>query len=158
MDTSQMIEPIYQDYASIFSIHETLSKEFVCLIDEKLQGFIERLANVWTEMLEARDALNRNLYPSDFQILLEEMKQQVRQWINLVPVICFNTGKYDFNVAKKYFVKEITFKKGCDCKEDVFARKKENNMFLFTSKLKTTLYLGWAMVHGVSQWVASCKI
>ena len=79
MDTSQMIEPIYQDYASIFSIHETLSKEFVCLIDEKLQGFIERLANVWTEMLEAKDALNRNLYPSDFQILLEEMKQQVRQ-------------------------------------------------------------------------------
>lgn len=59
-----------------------------------------------------------------------------------MPVICFNSGRYELNVVKKYFVKKISFKKECVCKEDVFVPKKDNNMFLSISKLKTTLYLG----------------
>ena len=79
MNASQTIGPIYQDYARIVAIHETLSKELVYLINEKFEDFIKRLAKVWTEKLEARDVLNGHLYPTEFQMLLGEMKQQWRQ-------------------------------------------------------------------------------
>ena len=66
-----------------------------------------------------------------------EMKKQWRQWVNQVPVIGFNSGKYDLNMVKEYFVKEICYNKEDECNEDVFAAKKENNyMFLTTSKFK----------------------
>ena len=49
-------------------------------------------------------------------------------------MIGFNSGKYDLNMVKEYFVKEICYNKEG---EDVFAAKKENNyMFLTTSKSK----------------------
>ena len=37
-----------------------------------------------------------------------EVKEQRRQWNNQVPVIGFNSGKYDLNMVKEYFVKEIS--------------------------------------------------
>ena len=65
------------------------------------------------------------------------MKEQWRQWINQVPVIGFNSGKYDLNMVKEYFVKKISYNKEDECNEDVFAAKKENDyMFLTTSKFK----------------------
>ena len=49
-------------------------------------------------------------------------------------MIGFNSGKYDLNMVKEYFVKEICYNKE---DEDVSAAKKENNyMFLTTSKFK----------------------
>ena len=52
-------------------------------------------------------------------------------------MIGFKSGKYDLNMAKEYFVKEISYNKEDGCSEDVFAAKKENNyMFLTTSKFK----------------------
>ena len=49
-------------------------------------------------------------------------------------MIRFNSGKYDLNMVKEYFVKEICCNKEY---EDVCAAKKENNyMFLTTSKFK----------------------
>ena len=41
--------------------------------------------------------------------------------------ISFNGGKYDLNMLKKYFMKEISFSKERHCNEDVFAAKKEND-------------------------------
>ena len=52
-------------------------------------------------------------------------------------MIGFNSGKYDLNMVKEYFVKEICYNKEDECNEDVFAAKKENGyMFLATSKFK----------------------
>ena len=64
----------------------------------------------------------------------------------MAPVIGSNSGKYDINMVKEYFVKEISYNKE-ECNEDVFAAKKESDyMFLITSKfnfldIKTTLDL-----------------
>ena len=45
--------------------------------------------------------------------------------------------KNDLNMAKEYFLKEISYNEDDECKEDVFAAKKENNyMFLTTPKFK----------------------
>ena len=49
-------------------------------------------------------------------------------------MIGFNSGKYDLNMVKEYFVKKISYNKE---DEDEFAAKKENDyMFLTTSKFK----------------------
>ena len=64
-----------------------------------------------------------------------EVQRQWRQWVNQVPVIGFSSGKYDLNIEKEYFVKEISCNKEGEYNEDVFTAKKENEyMFLTTSK------------------------
>ena len=66
-----------------------------------------------------------------------EVQKQWRQWVNQVPVIGFNSGKYDLNMVKKYFMKEISYNMESEYNEDVFAAKKEKDyMFLTTSKFK----------------------
>ena len=65
------------------------------------------------------------------------MKEQLKQRVNQVPLISFNSGKYDLNMVKEYFVKEISDNKDDECNENVFAAKKENDyMFLTTSTIK----------------------
>ena len=79
------------------AVHDTLSEGSVYLVDENPKHIIERLIEVLTEKQEAIaiDVLKQHLYPSDFQILPGEVKEQWRQWVNQVPVIGFNCGKYD---------------------------------------------------------------
>ena len=65
------------------------------------------------------------------------MKEQLKQRVNQVPLISFNSGKYDLNMVKEYFVKEISYNKDDECNENVFTAKKENDyMFLTTSTIK----------------------
>ena len=121
------------------TIYNTLNKEPVYLVDENPERLIKRFIEVLTEKQEAMaaDVLKQHPYPSDFQILPGEVKKQWKQWVNQVPVIGFNSGKYDLNMVKEYFVKEISYNKEDECSEDVFASKKESNyIFLTTSKFK----------------------
>ena len=116
------------------AVHDTLSKEHAHLVDKKSGCLIKQSIEVLAEKQEAivADVLKQHPYPSDFQMLPNEVQKQWRQWVNQVPVIGFNSGKYDLNTVKSYFVKKI-----CYNKEDVFAAKKENDyMFLTTSKFK----------------------
>ena len=70
-------------------------------------------------------------------MLQGEVKKQWKQWVNQVPVIGFNSGKYDIDMVKEYFVKEISYNKEAECNKDVFFAKKENDyMFLITPKVK----------------------
>ena len=110
------------------AVHDALSKEPAYLVDENPKRLIKRFVEVLTEKQEAivADALRQHPYPSDFQMLPGELQQQWRQWVNQVPVICFNSGKYDLNMMKEYFVKKISYNKEDECNEDVFAAKKES--------------------------------
>ena len=99
----------------------------------------ERFIEVLTEKHEAiaTDVLKQHPYSSDFQMLPGEVKEQLRQWVNQVTVIGFNSGKYDLNMVKKYFVQKISYNKEDECNEDVFPGKKENDYkFLTTSRFK----------------------
>ena len=52
-------------------------------------------------------------------------------------MIGFNSGKYDLNMVKEYFVKEISCNREGEYNEGVFGAKKEcGYMFLTTSKFK----------------------
>ena len=59
----------------------------------------------------AEDVLKQHPNPSDFQMLPDETKEKWRQWANEVPLTGFNSGKYDLNMVKEYFVKEISYNK-----------------------------------------------
>ena len=77
-------------------------------------------------------------------------------------MIGFNSGKYDLNMVKEYFVKEICYNKEDECNEDVFAAKKENNyMFLTTSKfifLDVKNYIGPCLSYGAWCKSVSCRL
>ena len=109
--------------------HDTLSKEPVYLVDKTPKRLIKWFIEVLTEKQEAiaADTLKQHPYPSDFQMLPDEVQKQWRQWVNQVPIIGFNSGKYDLNMVKEYFVKKISYNKEDECNEDVFAAKKEND-------------------------------
>ena len=115
------------------AIDDTLSKEPVYLVDENPKRLIKRFIEVLTEKQEAiaADALRQHPYPSDFQMLPGEVQKQWRQWVNQVPVIGFNGGKYDLNMVKAYFVKKVSCNKEDECNEDMFAAKKENDYMFF---------------------------
>ena len=121
------------------AVHDTLSKEPEYLVDENPERLIKRFIEVLTENQETivADVLKQHPYPSDFQILPGEVKKQWKQWVTQVPVIGFNSGKYDLNLVKEYLVNKISYNKEGKCNEDVFVAKKENDyMFLTTSKFK----------------------
>ena len=70
-------------------------------------------------------------------MLPDQVKKQWKPLVNQVRVIGFNSGRYDIYMVKKYFVKEITYKKQGECNEEVFAVKKQSDyMFLMTPKFK----------------------
>ena len=84
----------------------------------------------------AEYVLKQHPYLSDFQMFPGEVQKQWRQWVNQVPVIGFNSGKYDLNMVKEYFVKKICYNREEECNEDVFAAQKENYYtFLNTTKI-----------------------
>ena len=60
------------------AIHYTLSKEPVYLVEENPERLIERFIEVLTEKQEAiaADVLKQHLYPSGFQMLPGEVKEQ----------------------------------------------------------------------------------
>ena len=79
------------------AFHDTLSKEPAYLVDENSEYLTERFIDVLTGEQEpiAADILKQHPYPSDFHMLWGEVKKKWRQWVNKVPVIGFNSGKYD---------------------------------------------------------------
>ena len=121
------------------AIHDTSGKEPVYLVDEKPKHLIERFIKVLTDKQEAiaANVLKQHPYFSEFQMLPGEVQKQWKQWANHVPAIGSNSGKYDINMVKKYFMKGISYNKEGKCNEDPFAARKENDyMFLTTPKFK----------------------
>ena len=92
------------------AVHDTFNKEPVYLVDENPKRLIKRFIEVLTRKQEeiAAVALKQHPYPSDFQMLPGEVQKKWRQWVNQFPVIGFNSGKYDLNMVKEYFVKKIS--------------------------------------------------
>ena len=66
------------------TVHDILSKELVYLVDENPERLIELFIEVLTEKQEAiaADVLKQHPYPSDFEMLSVEVKEQWRKWIN----------------------------------------------------------------------------
>ena len=120
------------------AIHDTLGGEPSFLIHKDLKELIR----LFVEELKRRQKLIvENVkdvypYPLDFAMLPCAVLDEWERWINRVPVIGFNSGKYDLNLIKRYFVEEIAKADG-DTDPKIFVARKENNyMFLTTDEFK----------------------
>ena len=115
------------------AIYDTLSGEPVYLVDKDPEKLVEKTMDALSKKHDAivKDVETKYPYPSDFVMLPKKVKENWKEWVNEVPVVGFNSGKYDMNMIKEYFVKRISFD------EDVFAPKKDNGyMFITTSRFK----------------------
>ena len=116
-------------------IHDSLSESptFIKHEDPKM------LVKPFVEELESRHALIvedvNSIYPipDDFNMLSASDQEAWNDWLYKVAVIGFNSGKYDLNMIKLYFVERIAENVNGKIK---VAKKDNNNMFLTTPKLK----------------------
>ncbi|XP_057290810.1 uncharacterized protein LOC130613491 [Hydractinia symbiolongicarpus] len=91
------------------AIHDSLNGDPTFLEHDDPKILVER----FVEQLEKRHALIvkdvERMYPrpDDFDMLPDKTQKAWNEWVNQVVVIGFNSGKYDLNMIKRYFVDQI---------------------------------------------------
>ena len=114
------------------SIADTLNREpeYICSKDpaELIKQFYQSLERR-SEAIRA-DMIQKYM-PPDLEALPEEQQKLIHQWCEQVPVIGFNSGKYDLHLIRKHFVSHLGKENG------VFAGEKQGRiMFLNTPSFK----------------------
>ena len=138
------------------SIADTINTEpeYICSRDpdELSRLFYESL--VQRQIILQEDAEERYL-PSDLEYLPMTQQERIKRWCGQVPVIGFNSGRYDLNLIRKHFISYLG-------EEQVDSGEKQGQiMFMKTSKfnfLDVTNYLSpgtsydkWVKTYGVKQ-------
>ena len=117
------------------AINDNLTNEPVFIVDQDpgnlMNSFMEEIMRRQIKIAEATESL----YPqpeSDDDDGEEKKENPIwRNWVKQVPVFGFNSGRYDLNMIKEYFVKNLAII------SDVDVAKKENSyMFLSTPNFK----------------------
>ena len=115
------------------AIKDNLTNEPVFIVDQDpgnlINSFMEELKKRQIKIAQMVECL----YPQPESDDGKEKKEDPiwRNWVNQVPVFGFNSGRYDINMIKEYFVKNLAII------SDVNVAKKENSyMFLSTSNFK----------------------
>ena len=115
------------------AINDNLTNEPVFIVDQDpgnlINSFMEELKKRQIKIAQMVECL----YPQPESDDGKEKKEDPiwRNWVNQVPVFGFNSGRYDINMIKEYFVKNLAII------SDVNVAKKENSyMFFSTSNFK----------------------
>ena len=115
------------------AIHSNFALEPIYLVNEDprelIEDFVKNLADL-REMI-VREVENLYPYPDDFQYLPNQTQKTWKDWVNQVPVLGFNSGKYDLNLIKEHFVKTMA-----DINDITVAKKENKFMFLTTPHFK----------------------
>ena len=90
------------------SIADTLNTEpqYICskdpeeLISLFYQSFVQRSALIRADVEE-------RYMPPDLEGLSEDQQNLIKQWCAQVPVVGFNSGRYDLNLIRKYFITHL---------------------------------------------------
>lgn len=76
-----------------------------------------------------RNLVRSELLPDDAKLLPKKQRIKIEEWCDQVPVLGFNSGRYDRNLRKEYFVELLA-----DTKRNIGVAKKANTTaFLLTS-------------------------
>ena len=118
------------------AINDNLTNEPVFIVDQDPENLVKRFVE---DLLERQRKIARkvdSLFPlpksNDDRVSLSEKARNLRKtWVNQVPVFGFNSGRYDINMIKEYFVKNLAII------SNVNVAKKENSyMFLSLPQFK----------------------
>ena len=118
------------------AINDNLTFEPVFIVDKNPEiltlKFVEELMRRHEEIVGLVNAKYPQPNSKDVRVHLpDKVKNQWDNWVNQVPVFGFNSGRYDLNMIKEYFVGDLA---GIS---DVNVAKKEHfYMFLSTPKFK----------------------
>ena len=133
------------------SIGDTWEREptHICERDpeELVRKFVEELERRGKHL---RDQVREEFVPEDVQLLPRKQREQINEWCNQVPIVGFNSGSYDLNLIKKYFVERLAEKN----KKIKVAKKGNKTMFMHTDGfrfLDIINYLGPATSY--DKWV-----
>ena len=126
------------------ALHDSLADESSFIVHENpkllIRQFVAELER--RQKLIVKDVKASYPEPDDFDMVPDRVQEDWKRWINQVPVVGFNSGKYDLNLVKKYFVEElakaeVTPLGGALKHPEIFVARKENDyMFLTTDKFK----------------------
>ena len=90
------------------SIADTLNPEpeYICSKDpeELIRLFYQFLVQ---RRLLIKDDVEERYMPSDLECLPKKQQELIKQWCGQVPVVGFNSGKYDLNLIRKYFISHL---------------------------------------------------
>ena len=91
------------------SIGDTMNREptHICERDpaELVRRFVEELERRGKVI---RDRVRAEFVPEDVNLLPRKQREQINEWCSQVPVLGLNSGSYDLNVIKKYFMENLT--------------------------------------------------
>ena len=113
------------------SVGDTLEREptHICERDPEqlVRRFVKELERRGKEI---RKQVREEFAPGDIRLLPKKQREQINEWCNQVPVLGFNSGKYDLNLIKKQFVDKMVETD----KRVTVAKKGGKTMFIHTQE------------------------
>ena len=113
------------------SIGDTLEREptHICERDHAVlvRKFVEELERRGKTI---RAQVRAEFVPEEVHLLPKKQREKIYEWCNQVPVLGFNSGRYDLNVIKKHFVENLV-----ETANKITVAKNGNNMMFIHTKI-----------------------
>ena len=136
------------------AINDNLTNEPIFLENSDPEDLIKEFLE---EILRRQELISKEVWRQhpmqDEDSIPMSVRKKWGEWVNQVPVLGFNSGKYDINMIKEYFVRSLS-----DISDVTVAKKDNSYMFLTTPKLKFLdvrnyltpglSYAGWCKANG----------
>ena len=118
------------------TINDNLTNEPVFIVDQDpenlIKGFVEDLKERQKKIAEEVNSLYPLPKSTDDRVNLpKNVRNLWKTWVEQVPVFGFNSGSYDINMIKEFFVKDLA-----EISNVNVAKKGNSYMFLSTPKFK----------------------
>jgi len=115
------------------SLADTLNREPEHISSKHPQELVRKSWEVIVRRGEVlREDIKQKYIPTDFELLPKKQQLAMNKWRKQIPVVGFNSGKYDLNLIKKYFVTHVWGENNV-----TVAKKQEKIMFLTTPNFKS---------------------
>ena len=110
------------------SVGDTLNQQPTHLCELDLKVLIEKFINeLQSRASQLRATVKTQYLPVDVDMLPKKQQQKIKDWCTQVPVLGFNSEKYDLNL-KQYFVEKLSD----TCTKVKVATQGSKTMFIIT--------------------------
>ena len=90
------------------SVGDTMVNQPTHICERDPKSLIEKFMNeLQRRAAVLRAAIEIQYLPMDLDLLPKKQQQKIKDWCAQVPVLGFNSGKYDLNLIKQHFVEKL---------------------------------------------------
>ena len=109
------------------SVDDTLEKEPTHIVDKEPEELIRRfMKGLERRARNIRKKVREEFVPNYIVLQPKVVARNINQWCDQLPVIWFNSGKYDLNLKKKHFAGHLA---NTAKKNHSGQKRKRNNVF-----------------------------